>query len=281
VNWLRSSFLRAGLAAWLAGCAFPPPAAAQTAIHLSEHERIVLEIRVLTAETVEEPEGGFALEVEEASPAELDLRVLWPDPRVPRRLKLRAERALTAAGHVVRLASELQRGDGTVTARAKRDITFFSETTTALFEVARVGDRVLTLAVAGELTRETTYTARPVVGTPVQFQLDIEWVEQGSAVTLETNHLSTFVGQSVSYSFRLGEIGEAESASVRLLPARILGDTVRIEVDVTGTLPDPEGGVVMVSRQEQWLSTRGTTSTLSLASGEPPTGFRFVVTPRF
>lgn len=278
---LRKSLVRVGVAVWLAGWAFSPPAAAQTAIHLSEHERIVLEVRPLTAETAEDTEGGFTLEVEDDSPAELDLRVLWPDPRVPRHLKLRAERALTAAGHVVRLESELQREDGTVTARAKRDVAFFSDTTTALFEVARAGDRVLTLAIAGELTRETTYTARPVVGTPVQFQLDIEWVEQGSAVTLETNYLSTFVGQSVSYSFRLGEVGEAESASVRLLPVRILGDTVRIEVDVTGTLPDPERGIVMVSRQEQWLSTKSTTSTLSLASGEPPTGFRFVVTPRF
>jgi hypothetical protein len=269
----------AGFLAWLVGGTFP--AGAEPAIHLVERERIRLEIRLLTAETIEAADGGFVLEVGESSPAELELRVLWPDPDVPRRLKLTAERALTAAGNVVRLASELQRPDGTVTARAKRDVAFYSDTSTALFEVARVGDRVLTLAIAGELTQETTYTARPVVGTPVQFQLDIEWVERGDAVTLETNHLNTFVGQSVGYSFRLGEVGEAESLSVRLLPVRLLGDTVRIEVDVTGTLPDPERGVVMVSRQEQWLSTKGTTSTLSLASGEPPTGFRFVVTPRF
>jgi hypothetical protein len=279
VKHLRKSLVSACFAAWLAGWA--GPAAAEPAIHLVEQERILLEIRLMTAETIEDAAGGFVLEVGDSSPAELDLRVLWPDPGVPRRLKLRAERALTAAGHVVRLESELQRPDGTVTARAKRDIAFFSDTTTALFEVARAGDRVLTLAIAGELTRQTTYTALPVVGAPVQFELDIEWVEQGVAVTLETNYLSTFVGQSVSYAFRLGEVGEAESASVRLLPVRLLGDAVRIEVDVTATLPDPERGVVLVSRQEQWLSTKGTTSTLSLASGEPPTGFRFVVTPRF
>ena len=44
---------------------------------------------------------------------------------------------------------------------------------------------------------------------------------------------------------------------------------------------EPRRVMILVSRQEQWLSTKGTTSTLSLASGEPPTGFRFVVTPRF
>jgi hypothetical protein len=61
----------------------------------------------------------------------------------------------------------------------------------------------------------------------------------------------------------------------------MLGETLRIEVEITATLPDPDGGVAMVSRQETWLSTSGVASTLSLADGEPPTGFRFLVTPRF
>jgi hypothetical protein len=246
-----------------------------------QEERILLEIRLLTAETVEEVDGDFALDVGETSPAELVLRVLWPDPGLPSRLELRATRRPSAAGQIVRLESELVPPDGRTPTRAVREIVFTAGTATALFEVARQGDRALTLAVQGELTRRATYTALPTVGAPVRFRVDIEWVERGAAVTLETNWLNTFVGRSVAYSFRLGEIEEAASASVRLLPVQILGDAVRIEVDITGTLPDPERGVAMVSRREQWLSTKGTTSTLSFASGEPPTGYRFVVTPQF
>jgi hypothetical protein len=89
------------------------------------------------------------------------------------------------------------------------------------------------------------------------------------------------VGQSVGYEFRLGATGEAESASVRLLPVRLLGDTLRIEVELTGTVPDGDGALVAVSRTEQWLSTRGTTTSLPLAAGDPVTGFRFLVTPQF
>jgi hypothetical protein len=268
----------------LVACALvAAPATAEPSIHFVEHEEVALEIRPLTAETVPAMEGPATLDVGPSSPARLELRVLWPDAQEPSLLRLRAERELTPAGHLVRLHSELVRPGEGAPVQATREIAFRSGSgsTTALFEVARLGERVLTLAVAGELTRRMTYSATPVVGEPLLFELEIEWVEQGRAVTLETNQLSTFVGQSVGYSFRLGATGEAESLSVRLLPVQLVGDTVRLDVDVSGTLPDPEGGVVLVSRQEQWLSTRDTTTALSLASGEPPTGFRFQVTPRF
>jgi hypothetical protein len=257
------------------------PAVAEPAIHRVETEQVRLEIRALTADTVPDTNEPLTLVVDGSAPAELDLRVLWPDPQVPSRLRLRAVRELTAAGQVVRIESELVRPDGMAPLLSRREIAFGSDEVTALFEVARLGGKVLTLAVAGEWTRRTDYSARPVIGAPVGFQVEIEWVERGSAEILETNHLSTFVGQSVGYSFRLGETGEAESLSVRLLPVQIIGDTMRLDVDVSGTLPDPEQGVTMVSRKEEWLSTRNATTVLSLASGEPPTGFRFLVTPRF
>jgi hypothetical protein len=93
--------------------------------------------------------------------------------------------------------------------------------------------------------------------------------------------LNTFVGQPVSYSFRLGQPGEVQSGSVRLLPAQLVGDTLRVEVDISGTLPDAEGSMALISRTEEWLSTSGATSSLVLETGEPPKGFRFRVTPRF
>ncbi len=180
----------------------------------------------------------------------------------------------------MRLESILTRPGSAPSLGAAREILLGSDSATALFEVARIADQVLTLVVAGEVTRVTEYVALPVVGAPVTFRIDIEWVEEGSSQTLETNHLNTFVGQSVGYSFSLGAIGEAESLSIRLLPLRLMGNTVQLEVDVSGTLPGSGGEIEMVSRQEQWLSTRDTTNILDLASGEPPTGFRFVVTPR-
>jgi hypothetical protein len=99
--------------------------------------------------------------------------------------------------------------------------------------------------------------------------------------SLETNRLSTFVGEPVSYSFRLGSPGQAESAQLTLTPQQILGDVVRVEVDVTATLPGAQEEPLLVSRTEQWVTSRGASSTISLATGEPPSGYRFVVTPRF
>jgi len=267
--------------ACLVGWAAVAPAPGAPSIHLVEEERITLTFRPLTAETVEHGGEGFSLEVREAKPTETTVRVLWPDPEAPARLRLRASRTLSAAGQIVRLGAELRRPDGSLETRSTREILFSSDEVTALFEVARRGERALIFAVEGELTRETTYTARPVIGAPVQFQLDVEWLERGDAQTLETNLLHTFLGQEVGYAFRLGEVGEAESADVRLRPSRLLGDTLRIDVEITATLPDPDGGVALVSRKETWLSTNGVASSLSLAEGEPPTGFRFRVTPRF
>jgi len=257
------------------------PVVAEPSIHVVQRQRITLDVRPLTATTRESAREDFRLVVQQGVPAELELHVLWPDADRPSRLKLSATRSLTTAGERVQLAADLFAPDGRRSSQATREILLTSESTTALFEIARENNRVLTLAIDAELSQETFYTAHPVIGAPVQFELEIQWVDQGQPVTLETNRLSSFVGQSVSYSFKLGETGEAESVDLRLMPARIVGDTVHIEVDVSGTLPDGDDAVAMVGRQEQWLATRNTTSALSLAEGEPPTGFVFLVTPRF
>ena len=60
----------------------------------------------------------------------------------------------------------------------------------------------------------------------------------------------------------------------------ILGDVAEIEVEISGMLPGPEG-LKLVSRTEQWFSSRLSTSTAALEAGDPPTGYRFRVTPRF
>lgn len=272
---------RARAATWVAVGALVTAASAGPSIHIVERDRIQLQVRTLTARTVETDARSFLMDVVDDATAQLDLNVLWPDPAVPRRLRLTASRDLTSAGQLVSIESTLAAADGSKPIRASREILFTSEATTALFEVARSGERVLTLAIDGELTREQAYSARPVVGPHVAFRLEIQWVERGQTVTLETNHLDTFVGQSVSYEFSLGEAGEAESVRLELMPSRMIGETLQLDVDVSGTLPGTDESVSVVGRKEQWLATSNATSSLSLATGEPPTGFVFLVTPRF
>ncbi len=279
VPWVR----RLGPLACLLGLAWAGPAPAGPVIHVVEKESIVLRIQPLTARVVGARQDVI-LEVDDTTVAEIELALEWPDPQVPSRLWLRATRlpALVGLGRFVRLESELLEADGRTT-RAVREIAFEDEfaSITTLFEVARVESGPLTLAVAGEVTMRTSLSARPVVGPPVQFLLEIQWVENGNSTSLETDQLQTFVGQSVSYSFRLGRPGEAESGSVRLLPVQLIGDTLRIEVEMSGTLPDGEDSIAIISRTEEWLSTSGATSSLALQTGEPPKGFRFRITPRF
>ena len=266
---------------WLVLVAGAAPAPAGPAIQFIDHSVLTLEVRPLTAATVESNDDAFRLRVEERRPAALDLLVLWPEADNPSRLRLAATRELTIAGERVQLEAELIGADGRPISRASREMLFTSDTATALFEVARKDGRVLTLAIEGELTNERRYSARPVIGAPVSFELEIRWLERGQGVTLETNWLNTFVGQEVSYAFRLGETGQAAALSLKLLPARLIGDTLQIEVELDGTLPDEDSSLTAVARREQWLATANTTSTLSLAQGEPPTGFQFLVTTRY
>ena len=122
---------------------------------------------------------------------------------------------------------------------------------------------------------------------PVAIRAGVDAMRRGgtAADAVLTTALAQIVlagGSWISYAGRMTMVYyEAETGSVRLLPAQLLGDTLRIEVDISGTLPDGEGSVAVISRTEEWLSTSGATSSVALETGEPPKGFRFRVTPRF
>lgn len=282
---VRVRRVRPGLrwAGWLVGLASIVPLHGGPTIRVVKQDCVVLEIRPLTARQA----GGtkpVTLEVTETAPAEVELRLLWPDPGSASRLRLRAtsRMPMLGFGQLIRLDAELIEPGGRTT-RATRDLVFGEDSApiTALFEVARAEGKPLTLAIAGEISQRTTLLTRPVIGPPVQFLLEIEWFEGGSSVALEKNELHTFVGEAVTYSFQLGRPSEAESGSVRLLPSRLVGDTLRISVDLSGTLPDREGSVAVISRTEEWLTSSGMTFSLDLETGDPPRGYRFRVTPRF
>jgi hypothetical protein len=154
------------------------------------------------------------------------------------------------------------------------------ERATALFEVYRLGDRSLTLALGLEASRQTVVVAQRAPGSQVRFRVEVVRVDAGRQVSLESNHLNTLVGEPVSYSFRLGEAPDADAVSVTLLPTELHADIAEIDVSVSGRLP-LDGDLTVISRSERWLASRDATSTLAFESGDPPTGYRFLVTARF
>jgi hypothetical protein len=250
-------------------------------LRLARDERVRIAVRVVAPDAAGRPPIGGAFDLDPAGVGALTLEAPWPAPGAVARLTLRAERLPAPAGTAHRLVLEADVGaGGTPAGRARRELAF-DEETTVLFEIARSGDRPLTLAVTAEASTEQVLTAEPPAGAPVRLGLDIQWVEQGQAVSLETNQLNTLVGEAVSYAFHLGGPGAERAAQLRLLPAMLLGGVLQMEVEINATMPGPEGRVLATSRRERWISSDGATSTLSLESGEPARGFRFLVTPHF
>ena len=273
---LRPTLLFAGLAAAL--CL---PVAADPRLRLVETEKIVLEVRPLTASFAVEPQGGGRLELGPTDPlSSVELALRWPGERKTTRVALTAQRRPPRAGveHLVRLDAEVRLADGREV-RATREVAI-QQATTVLFELYREYGRALTLAVDGRVVREESLAVRPTAGPAVQLVLEVERVWDGRTAPLETNRLSTFVGEPVTYSFRLGEEQELESVRVRLTPLKLFGDVAQMEMEVSGALPDGET-TRRIERTEQWLASRDTTSSVTVEAGEPPRGYRFLVTARF
>jgi len=204
--------------------------------------------------------------------------VRWPGLPRPLDVTLVGHRLSSALDEEqrVRIEAAVTWPDGRVV-RAERLVTFVDEATT-VFELLREADRPLTLVLEGTIELETRLPTAPVPGDPVRMLVEIQRVDAGRTISLETNLLQTFVGESVSYSFRLGD--NADAGEIRLLPLRLTGDVAEIDVELHGALPRGDATTV-VSRREHWVTSRGATSTLALEDGDPPTGYRFLVTPRF
>jgi hypothetical protein len=117
-------------------------------------------------------------------------------------------------------------------------------------------------------------------GPPVRFLLEVVRVAGDRSTSLETNRLVTFVGEDVGYSFRRGEAATAESIELSLRPVRLDGDLAEVQIEVTASLPG-EPDRLILSRRETLFATRHATSSLTVASGEPVSGYRFHVTADF
>ena len=76
------------------------------------------------------------------------------------------------------------------------------------------------------------------------------------------------------------QIQALESVLVRLTPLKLFGDVAQIEMEISAALPDGDT-TRRIERKEQWLASRDTTSSVTLEAGQPPRGYRFLVTARF
>lgn len=256
------------------------PASAAPDIRLVEAHKVGLRIRALTAlPSGSQGDGSGRLDVDPDHGGELTLNLDWPEPGSRTRVRLRAMERPPPPGqdHAIQIEADLTLPDG-ARRHSTRSLSFV-DSTTALFEVARVGERPLALAIEAECTREPQLSAQPVSGRPVVMRLEIQRLQAGQSVLLETNHLSTFVAEPVFYSFHLGGPAEA-SLRVQLTPLRLFDDVAQIEVEVSGAIPDGDG-LAVISRKEHWVASRGATSSLTVAAGQPPVGYRFLVTPDF
>ena len=250
---------------------------------LETRTKIEIQIRPLTADIVSEREALFeklVLDPSTSEPAVTTLRLAWPAPASVSTLVLRATPAPPGPGaaHGVTLDAQLTLPNGS-TIHARRSLSLEDRATT-LFEVYRVGRNALTLALDLEAHRETVVLAARAPGSAVRFRVEVVRVTGGQQVSLENNYLNTLVGEPVTYSFRLGTTPEADAVSLTLTPTRLHASIAEIDVAVAGRLPLP-GELAVISRTEHWLASRDATSTLAFESGEPPTGYRFLVTSRF
>ncbi|MDH3628094.1 MAG: hypothetical protein OEV00_01625 [Acidobacteriota bacterium] len=269
-----------GLLPLLVGLSFNP-AGAQ--VELGRSTVVSLEISPLTGEARVDT-LPLRIELDPVKGGHQEFVLVWPDnPATAREVTV----TLTAdapkfdqrPGGTFRLTTTVTGlDDGPVETRQEF---WVQDGGTSLLEVLRVADDPLTLAIRMS-TREVPFVANrgTEVGVPLTLNLEIHRIEGESSTRLETNRMQTFVGQPVSYSFDLG--GQPDSPALRLTfrPTRVIGEIVEIVVDANGKLP-VDGQLRLIGTRETWVASRGVASSLTIAEGTPPAGYRFMVTPQF
>ncbi len=267
-------------AVMLLAALFSAPAAAGP-LRLVEDAALRLDIQPILV--VEGQSGALAhrqLEVDPRSGGKLDFELHWPDPARASRLALRVAGTPGPADgeHRLELSAEFALPDGRLF-RAQRALSV-RDGATGLFEVYRAEGHSLTLAVrADRVVRRIEVQGRQV-GDPVRFDLEVEGVRGERHVVLETNQLHTFMDETVEYSFRRGEQESAESVQLLLTPVRRGSDIIEIALEVAGSLPG-DGERLLLSRRETLVTSRRATSSVTVTAGDPPSGYRFRITPDF
>jgi len=256
--------------------------AGRAAPSVVKETHVALTIEAMTVEEGKSKAEGAPQEVEIGPflPAKIDIPVSW-GPDGPR-LAVRFEARLTAVspdGEAVLLCEATVTRGAAAPVRSSREIRLADEGS-GLFEVYGDGGRRLILTLRGEQVTRAVVRPPSSFGAPVRFRVAVERVDGERIVLLETNDLNTFVGQSVEYSFRMGQDEGLEAVRLALLPTVASGDLITIEAEISGALPGP-GGTVLLSHRERIVASKRTTSKVSATTGTPPAGYRFQVTPDF
>jgi hypothetical protein len=267
----------------LVALALGGPAAADLPYRLRQEEVVevhvdLLEVRGDRSRAL----GSERIEVSAAAAGTLEVDLPWRDDHGrSAHLRLDAMAPTGSAGGLEELLvqSTVRVGDQRVRSSRRMEV---REGHSLLMDAFDRDGRRLVLALTARPSTRPVLVPRTLtsVGARVRFHLEVERVEPERTVDLETNDLNTFVGQDVEYAFHRGEPPEAESVRLRLLPVRIQGDVAQIEVEVSGSLP---GGPqpLLLGRREELLLSRGASSSLTVVAGDPPEGYRFVITAGF
>lgn len=259
--------------------ALPLAAAPPPTLQVEQREVVLFSIRPMTAAAADSRKT-LSLRLDSTEAARGALTFDWPSPGSECRLEMAVheQTGVLADARKVRLDAVLTLPDRT-RVEASRELTVRGETT-ALFEIYRLGDRSLTLAIQAELDSETTFTTRPTATRPVQLQLEIDRLEGTDFTPLERNTLNTFLGRPVSYSFDLGGSDETDALKIVLLPLTLIGEILTMEVTLSGRIATDDG-TEWTSRSQRVLSSVGIQTLIPVSAGTPPVGYRFRVTPRF
>lgn len=221
--------------------------------------------------------GTHRLVATPSTPGHLELRLPWPGAGAGgASLSLRAE--FPETGDEIHLVAGVS-GTGAPPSRAARRLRI-GEPGEALWEVFRLHGRRIVLGIRTERQTRPAIAPPPKPGTPVALRLVIERVLGGNAVPLESNDLHTFVGEPIEYAFRRGVGRDEERLRLVVVPLRIVGDVVQLSIEVSARLPG-EGDPPPLTRREVMIASRGAESILTVASGEPPAGYRFRFAPEF
>lgn len=223
--------------------------------------------------------GTRSIEVDPVSGGRVDFEIPWPAPDRESRLTLEASgRPGAGDDHTISLEASLSLPDGR-SLQASRTLRLY-DGATSLFEVAGEDDTRLVLVLRAESMSRPVLVRGIQTGPPVRVHLEVERVDGGQTIALETNRLDTFMGEGVEYSFQRGAGEGMESVQLLIKPLRLEGEAVEIEVEITATLPGDPTRVVL-SRRQRLVTTRGARSSVSVTAGDPPAGYRFALTPDF
>lgn len=151
----------------------------------------------------------------------------------------------------------------------------------AFVELWSSGRRRLTIAVQAALELRAEPIGAPSVGAAVAFQVRISAVLPSGTVDLETNDMTTFLGQPVAYSFRRGSGREFETLRLSLVPVGIHADALEFELELTGTVRDPNGDAVSVAIRRNVFATEGAVTEVQAPEGLPQSGYRFAIVTAF